>query len=109
MAWLGNFSSGYREVFNAIFAPEWMHWVMHATLYAGLAILLMQIFNLQFNRRTIVFVLGMALFVGIIQEGIQLFSTVQIISWNSVFDLGVDLAGAGIGLIVLGASKKSRG
>jgi VanZ family protein len=109
MAWLGNFSVGYRRVFNALFAPEWMHWLMHAALYAGLAILLAIVFDLAVNRRTVLIVVGMVLLVGLIQEGMQLFSAVQVVSWNSVFDLGVDLSGAGIGLIVVcGIRKASR-
>jgi hypothetical protein len=109
MAWLGNFSSNYRQIFNTIFAPEWMHWLMHAALYAGLAILLVVVFDLVLNRRTLLLVLGIVLLVGIIQEGMQLFSNVQIVSWNSVFDLGVDLLGAGIGLGVVWGIRKASG
>jgi len=74
---------------------------MHAALYAGLAILMIVVFNLPLNRRTVLRVLGVVLLVGMIQEGMQFFSAVQIISWNSVFDLGVDLIGSGIGLGVV--------
>jgi hypothetical protein len=109
MAWLGNFSADYREAFNTIFAPEWMHWLMHAALYAGLAILLVVVFNLPLNHRTLVLVLGTVLLVGLIQEGMQLFSAVQIVSWNSLFDLGVDLIGAGIGLGVVWGIRKASG
>ena len=98
MAWLGKFSTSFRQIFNAIFGPEWMHWMMHAALYAGLAILLMFVFNLPANRRSVLLVLSAVLLVGIIQEGMQLFSDVQIVGWNSIFDLGVDILGAGIGL-----------
>ncbi len=109
MAWLGNFSIRYRQTFNAAFAPEWMHWLMHAALYAGLAILLVVVFNLPLNRCTVLLVLGTVLLVGIIQEGMQLFSAVQVISWNSLFDLGVDLVGAGIGLGVVWGTRKAAG
>jgi hypothetical protein len=101
MAWLGNFSKGYRHIFNAVFAPEWMHWLMHAVLYAGLALLLVFVFNLSLDRRTMLLVLGIVLLVGMIQEGVQFFSRVQVVSWNSVFDLGVDILGAGVGLGLL--------
>ncbi len=107
MAWLGNFSVSYRQAFDAVFAPEWMHWPMHATLYAGLAILLVLVFDLPLNHHSVLLVLGIALFVGIIQEGIQLFSAIQIVSWNSIFDLGVDLLGAGFGLGVAWGIKKA--
>jgi VanZ family protein len=109
IAWLGNFSASYRETFNTIFTPEWMHWLMHAVLYAGLAILLVMVFNLPLNRRTVLLVLGIVMLVGFIQEGMQLFSAVQIVSWNSVFDLGVDLIGAGIGIGVLWGIRKASG
>ena len=101
VAWLANFSNRYRQIFNAIFAPEWMHWLTHAALYAGLAILMIVVFNLPLNRRTVRRVLGVVLLVGMIHEGMQLFSAGQTISWNSVFDLGVDLIGSGIGLGVV--------
>lgn len=109
MAWLGNFSSDYRQIFNAIFAPEWMHWLMHAVLYAGLAILLVVVFGLRLNRGTVLLVLGVVLLVGSIQEGMQLFSAVQMMGWNSAFDLGVDLIGAGIGLGVVWGIRKVSG
>jgi hypothetical protein len=109
MAWLGNFWHGYRRVFNTIFAPEWMHWLMHAALYAGLAILLAMVFNLSLDRRTVPLVWGCVLLVGMIQEGMQLFSGVQVVSWNSLFDLGVDLVGAGIGLGMVWGIRKASG
>ena len=109
MAWLGGFSAGYRRVFNTIFSPEWMHWLMHAALYAGLAILLVVVFGLSVNRRSVQLVLGIVLLVGLLQEGMQLFSGVQIVSWNSLFDLGVDLVGAGIGLGVIAGIRKASG
>jgi hypothetical protein len=86
-----------------------MHWLMLAALYAGLAILLVMVFNLPLNRRTVLLVLGIVLLVGFIQEGMQLFSAVQVVSWDSVFDLGVDLSGAVIGLMTVGGIKKASG
>ena len=75
-----------------------MHWIMHAALYASLVILIVIVFSLPLKKHTLLLVLSTVLLVGIIQEGMQLFSDVQIVSWNSIFDLGVDLLGAGIGL-----------
>ena len=106
MAWLGKFSTQYRQAFNAIFSPEWMHWLMHAALYAGLVILFVRAFNLKINHRTTFIVLGLVLIVGIIQEGMQLVSNVQSLRWNSLLDLGVDLAGAGFGLLILGITQR---
>lgn len=107
MAWLGNFSDEYRQAFNLIFAPEWVHWLMHAALYAGLAILVVTVFNLPLNHKTVLLIFGTVLLVGLIQESLQLFSNVQVVSWNSVFDLGVDLSGAGIGLGIIGGIRKA--
>lgn len=109
MAWLGKFSARYQQIFNAIFAPEWMHWIMHAVLYAGLTVLFVLVFDLPLIGRKVLIVPGVVLLVGIIQESLQLFSGVQVVSWNSGFDLGVDLIGAVVGLgVVWGIRKTSR-
>jgi hypothetical protein len=42
-----------------------------------------------------------ALAVGLLQEGLQLLSGVQIWRWNTLFDLGIDLLGAGMGVGIL--------
>jgi len=65
------------------------------------------VFGLPLTRRTVALVLGIVLLVGLIQEGMQLFSGVQVVSWNSIFDLGVDLIGAGIGLGVVWGIRKA--
>lgn len=82
---------------------------MHAALYAGWAILLIVIFNRPLSRGTVLLVLTATLLIGILQEGIQLLSAVQIFNWNSAFDLGVDLIGAGIGIAMLWGIKKVSG
>jgi VanZ family protein len=97
LAWLGRFSPRYHEAFNAIFSPEWTHWVMHAALYTGLVVLVMVNLDLQPSLKTLGWVLLIMLGVGIIQEGLQLLSAVQILRLNTVVDLGVDGAGALIG------------
>jgi VanZ family protein len=97
MAWLGRFSSRYHEVFNTIFSPEWMHWVMHAALYTGLVVLVMFNLGLPPGLKTLGWVLLITLGVGIIQEGLQLLSAGQTLRLNAVVDLGVDGIGALIG------------
>jgi hypothetical protein len=109
MAWLGNFSTGYRQVFNSIFAPEWMHWLMHAVLFAGLVTLVVLVFNLQLKFHTVLLLLWMVLFVGMAQEGTQLLSQRQIFRWNSLFDLAVDLFGGVIGLGIIWGIRKVLG
>ena len=109
MAWLGNFWADYRRIFDTIFAPEWMHRLMHAFLYAGLAIFLVSIFDLPLDLKTVLFILGIVLLVGLIQEGLQFFSAVQILTWNSLFVLGMDMIGAGIGLGIIWGIRKASG
>jgi hypothetical protein len=97
MAWLGRFSPGYRRLFQAVFAPAWVHLVMHAALYAGLVVLVIVAFNLALTRRTTVRLLLTVLSVGLLQEGLQLIAGVQVLGWNTLLDLGVDLSGALLG------------
>ena len=101
MAWLGRFSAGYRQIFNAIFAPEWMHYLMHALLYAGVAFLLLFSFNIKITRQSVGLILTAVLLIGALQESLQLFSGVQILRWNSLLDLGVDLLGGVMGILLL--------
>jgi VanZ family protein len=74
MAWFGKYSNGYRQAFDAIFSPEWMHWVMHALLYAGLAIFMMLAFDLQVTKSSLGLVLAISLIIGGLQEGWQILS-----------------------------------
>ncbi|MBC8507452.1 MAG: VanZ family protein [Anaerolineales bacterium] len=97
MAWLGNFSEKFQQMFNTLFSPEWMHWIMHALLYAALAVLIMIVFERPLTKSSLGLVLVTTLIVGGLQEGWQVLSGVQILRWNTVFDLGVDMLGALIG------------
>jgi VanZ family protein len=108
MAWFGQFFPRFRGIFNATFSPEWVHWVMHAALYAGLAVLVMSTFDLRPSMKALGWVLVISLGVGIIQEGLQLFSDVQILRWNSLLDLGVDSGGTLAGFLVVTGIRKLR-
>jgi len=101
MAWIGRYSSGFSKRFDAIFSPEWMHWVMHAGLYAGLTILILFAFDLRPTRKVFGWVLLIALGVGLTQESLQLLLDVQRLGLNSLFDLGIDLGGTLIGYSVV--------
>ena len=70
---------------------------MHALLYAGLAVLIMIAFERPSTKSSLGLVLVTTLIVGGLQEGWQVLSGVQILRWNTVFDLGVDMLGALIG------------
>ncbi len=76
---------------------------MHAALYAGLAIFMIWVFDLEIKGRTLGIVALAGLTVGLLQEGLQIFSGVQVLGWNTLFDLGIDLAGnlIGFGLVTL--------
>jgi len=103
MAWFGKYSAAYRRVFDAIFSPEWMHWVMHAFLYAGLAMFVMMAFDLPVSKRSLGMILAITLVVGGLQESWQIISGVQILGWNTLFDLGMDTLGGIIGFCIFSA------
>lgn len=97
MAWFGNHSAEYKRIFDAAFSPEWMHWVMHAILYAGLAVLVMVVLDRSVTISSLGLILVITLVVGGLQEGWQILAGVQILRWNTLFDLGIDSLGAIIG------------
>ena len=106
MAWIGKHSTKFLQVFDAIFAPEWMHWVMHAFLIAGLAVFVLKAIVRRVSICSFGLVLGITLVVAGLQEGWQVISGVQILGWNSLFDLGVDMVGAVIGFGIVIVSRK---
>jgi glycopeptide antibiotics resistance protein len=108
MAWLGNLSSRYDTLFNRIFSPEWMHWLMHAALYAGLAVFVIWVFEMAVSWRTLGMVILTALMVGLIQEGLQVIAGVQELGWNTFFDLCVDTLGSWIGFGVAALGNRKR-
>ena len=106
LAWLGRFSPGYRHAFDAVFGPAWMHIVMHAALFAGLAVLLPAVLKRQLTLQAALLILASILVIGLLQEIFQSFSQGKLL-WQpgsarlAAFDLVVDLAG---GLVGIGAA-----
>ena len=102
MAWFGRFSEPYRQLFDAIFGPPWMHVVTHAALFAVLAYLLATIVSAlagtQEDGRVMIVVVIAALSVALLQEIIQLGYKGRGFGYAEVFDLGVDMAGVCLGL-----------
>ncbi len=98
LAWLGRFSAAYQRLFDRIFAPAWVHVVMHAALYAGLVLLLWASFKPPPGRKTVLLALGLVVVVGVFQEGLQAFSQGYVWIPGVLFDLGVDLVGGAAGL-----------
>jgi VanZ family protein len=109
VAALGRFSLPFRKAFDTIFAPTWMHVLMHAWLFAGLGMILMLTFHLPLSPRTGAVTLGVALGVGLLQEGFQSFSQGFFSLGGTIFDLGVDLAGGLAGLMLMGWMRRSPG
>jgi VanZ family protein len=99
---LGRFSPSFRQAFNTIFAPGWMHILMHAILYAGLCTLLMLTFRLPLSVRTMAITLCIVFGVGVLQEGFQAFNQGTFTLGGSIVDLAVDLAGGLVGLMIMG-------
>lgn len=99
MAWLGSFWPAYRRVFDAIFSPEWAHVVMHALLFAGLAILLLQVLFPRGGFKSLILVLLIGLAVGIFQEVFQALGLQSGSLQAAKYDLGVDLSGSLAGIM----------
>lgn len=101
MALPGKSWTAYRNVFNAVFHPQWVHVVMHLALFTGLALLLGILFHMQAGWRTLGLLLAAAMLVGVGQEILQALSQGFFYSGGAVFDLGIDLLGASVGYLTL--------
>jgi hypothetical protein len=100
MAFLGTLWPACGRLFDAVFRPAWTHVVMHALLYAVLGLLLAQWLKPDSPRRVAI-LLGIACLVGCLQEAAQLVSAGVWPGWGpEAFDLGVDLSGACLGLLL---------
>ena len=97
MAWASRSSSAWNEWFNRIFAPIWLHILMHATLYAVLALGLSWLLEGHLRKWQL---WGIVLLVAFAQEGLQLWGAARLPAWSEVFDLIVDTGGAIIGLLI---------
>ena len=105
VTWLGRYAPGYQPTFNAIFGPEWVHIFMHATLYAGLGMLLAIAFKFPAGRKSTFRIVAIILTVGVAQESLQWFSQGNfnlgpIVVQNALFDLIIDILGGMLGLLV---------
>lgn len=109
MAFLGRLWPAFGRLFDAFFAPQWVHVFMHGLLYAVLGFLLagwVRPDSVQNGLKLI----GLALLVGLLHESLQLLSAGIWPGWGpELFDLTVDLVGALLGLLTdrLVARKKS--
>ena len=101
----GILAGPYRDLFDRIFRPEWVHVAMHTFLFGTLACLLAGFLDQRNGNngrwRTSIQVLGVVLVVALLQEAIQLWSRAGGPSFDDLFDVGVDLTGASLGLLAL--------
>lgn len=101
LAALGRFSPAFRGVFDALFAPLWMHIVMHALLFGGLVVLLFFALRWKMGKRTALGALLAVLVVGLLQETLQSLSQGAWPLLGMLADLGVDLAGGTLALVLV--------
>jgi hypothetical protein len=90
---LGRFSPQFRRAFNTIFAPLWIHILMHTLLYIGVCALIILTFRLPRSARTMAITLGIVFVVGLLQEGLQAFNQGTFLLGGSIEDFAVDLLG----------------
>lgn len=100
MAFLGRVWPAFGRVFEALFAPDWVHVVMHAFLYLVLAFLLAGWLE-PLSLKSYALLAGLVLLVGVFHEVLQLATRGVWPGWRAeLFDLGVDLAGGTLGLVL---------
>ncbi|MBN2500060.1 MAG: VanZ family protein [Anaerolineales bacterium] len=100
--WLRRVSPTFRQHYDPLVPLEWVHIIMHTLLFVVLTLLLIYVFQLPLNRRTVLIVLGTLLAVGIFQEILQLQTKNRPFMWYEVYDLAVDLAAGVLGLGLAG-------
>lgn len=100
VAMFRQFWPAFRRQFDAIFYPDWIHVLVHIILFAGFTLLLSWNYRIALTPARAAGVLLAALGVGILQEALQALS--QQIFWlpGVLFDLGIDLAGGILGLLI---------
>lgn len=100
MAFLARLWPEFGRLFDLVFAPVWMHVLMHALLYAVLMFLL-ALWKPPASPGAAAGMLGLSLLIGILHEGVQVLTAGAWPGWRAeLLDLGVDLAGASLGLFL---------
>ena len=97
MAWVSRSDLVWNQWFNRVFAPTWVHVVMHAGLYAVLVMGLCWLFAKRLRGLQL---WGIVLLVALAQEGLQLWGAARLPGWGEGFDLLVDAGGAAIGWLI---------
>ena len=107
--WLTVCSNTYSRVFNFVFDTPLSHVILHAAIFCGLMILLAVTFGGNAPARgrhwalRLLFLWGVVALVAGSQEWIQLLYKARQSGADEYFDIGVDMSGAAVGLIVIGS------
>ena len=108
--WLTRHSDSYRQVFDTIFGPLWVHILMHSLLYAVLAYLLAGLLlrgpSPVISRYHLGLLLVLILAIALGQESLQLLYQGRLPGADEWLDIGVDLAGGSLGLLVFYLRKR---
>jgi hypothetical protein len=96
--WAARFSTTTAALFDRAFSTQFSHVVMHALLFASLALCMMKWCAERSWRRAATIALIAAACAGLGQEAIQAISAGVLRVGDTLFDLGVDLAAAGLGV-----------
>ena len=95
--WLSQYSERYRQIFDTLFGPPWVHIVMHGMLYFVLAYLLVGLLTKTqspiINRYRFGVAFGLILVIALGQEGFQLLYQGRLAGADEWLDIGVDLVG----------------
>ncbi|MEW6093294.1 MAG: hypothetical protein AB1531_04930 [Chloroflexota bacterium] len=98
MAFLGSLWPALGKVFNAVFAPGWMHLLMHAVLYAVLGFLL-AIGIKPISAKHFLSLAGVIFLVGCLHKTLQLLAAgIWPGPLPELYDLLVDVSGAALGM-----------
>lgn len=73
MVLVGKIWPAFGNVFDSLFAPDWVHVVMHALLYSVLGFLIASFIPLV-SLKPVLLSSFLLLLIGIVQESLQLFS-----------------------------------
>lgn len=106
VAALGRLWPAFQARFDAVFSPEWVHVIMHAGIYAGLALLASFLFPLPRSRTGFFTLCGLILVVGAAQEAFLALGSGYFYLPGSAFDLGVDLAGGVLGWLLASLAQR---
>lgn len=101
--WLTRYSAIYRQAFDTVFGPLWVHILMHGLLYAVLAYLLagllLRVRFTEISRYHLSLSLVLILVIALGQEGFQLLYLGRLPGGDEWLDVGVDLTGGSLGLL----------